>query len=366
MRTFPFTPSLAQGLQYAVTITQPNETIRLTSAPIDVTLGGQTFEARGALNITNIQFSADGTASNADIRVASSETASASIRAGLGARGLLDGLSIKVELFDLSNLAAGTFDMIPGATIGSVQEDTNGVIIIAVQGQLALLKAPMCEIHTVVCRARLGDARCRFPLEVDDVQPSTQYYLKDTHNSATAGAWDTWVRQLQSGSYGDRVYECTTAGTTGSGAAPTFTRTIGVTTTWGSAVFTCRQSYLTAAVGQALDFFNIQFTADPSSGPNTAADAASLNEPNYTLGNLIPRTGELKNTRIPIKFYDEGTKIVTTWQPFAPSNFPPGTEFDIHPGCDRLMTTCKGTYNNLKNMRATPYAPNSDLQTGRG
>jgi len=352
VRDIPFSQN-ARGLEYAISITQPNETIRIVTGVDDIMLNGLLYEARNSLNVTQIAFSADGTASNADVRISASQT---SVRPGIGARGLIDGLQITIELYDPRHPELGTVDMMPGATIGSVSEDTNRIIVFAVQGPLSGLKAPMCEVHTVVCRARLGDARCKVPLAVDDVARNTAYFKKDTNSSLTAGPWDTWARKQEGGSYNDRVYECTTAGTTAA-TAPTYPTTIGDTVTDGTAVFTCRQAWLCAASGEALDFFNIQLDADPS------IDVAV--SPNFTLGNIIPRTGDLKDTLIPIKFYDPDTFIVTTWQPFAPSNFPSGTVFEIHPGCDRLMTTCINTFNNLNNFRGTPYAPNSDLQTGR-
>jgi hypothetical protein len=356
MRVFPFAAN-ALGLHYALSIFMPAATIRLTTSHQDVMLNGHVFEARGAVNITDILYTGDGTASNADIRLSSGDSSSASIKAGLGARGLIDGLAIKLEIFDPYNPQLGTFDIMPGATLGNVSEDTNGVLIFSATGRLGLLKAPMCEQHSVACRARLGDTRCRVPLAVDAVARNTLYYKKDTNNSAKPGAWDTWVRVFQSGSFNDRVYECTTQGTTHATTQPTYTTTIGATTTDGTAVFTCRQAFLCAATGQALDFFNIQLTSNPS-----IDDAIS---PPWTLGNIIPKSGELQNTRIPIKFYDSGTLIVTTWQPYAPSNFPPGTAFELHPGCDRTFNTCVNVFNNVNNMRATPYAPNSSLVTGR-
>jgi len=351
VRSFPFSPT-ALGLHYAITIFQPNQTIRLTTYFENVTIGGEVFKASGAVNITQILYTADGSPSNADIRI--NTTSSGSIRPGLAARGLIDGLPIQVQAFDPKNPGLGAFDVMPGATIGSVTEASSGSIVLAVQGRLALMKSPMCEVYTTVCRARLGDARCRVPILVDDVKRSTGYILKDTMQLANGTQWgasQAWVRKLEGGSYNDRVYECTTAGTT-AGSAPTYPTSIGSTVTDGSAVFTCRQAWLVAATGQALDFFNIQLAAAPSVDPSI-------------LGNLIPQTGELKNTRIPIKAYDSGTLIVTTWQPFAPSNFPAATQFLLHPGCDRTMATCRDVFDNLKNMRAEPYAPNSDLATGR-
>lgn len=352
MRSFPFALT-AQGLHYAITIFQPNETIRLTTDFEDAVLGGRLFEAAGAVNITNIVYAADGFPTSADVRISS--TVGGSIRPGLAARGLLDGLPITVEAFDPRHPEAGTFDMVPGATIGSVSESANGAIVLAVQGRLALMKSPMCQVYSTMCRARLGDSRCRVPISVDDVARGQVYVLKDSMTLQANGKWgasQAWVRKLEGGSYNDIAYECTTAGTTHATVAPTYPTTIGSTVTDGTAVFTARQAWLVSATGQALDFFNIQLDADPSVEPSI-------------LGNIIPQTGELKNTRIPIKFYDSGTRIVTLWQPFAPSNFPAATSFLIHPGCDRTMSTCRDVFDNIKNMRAEPYAPNSDLVTGR-
>jgi hypothetical protein len=352
MRTFPFTVSSALGIHALITIYQPNGTLRVTTAPIDVTIGGDTWAAQGAVNLTQVQFSADGTASSADVRIASNSAGP--IKPGMSGRGLLDGLNILVQLFNLGNPAAGLFNLIPGATIGSVSEDTNGVVVLGVQGRLALLGAPMAEVYTTVCKARLGDSRCRVPLDVSDVARGQAYIVKASMDIATGNLWganQTWVRKFDGGSYNDRVYECTTAGTT-AGSAPTYPTTIGATVTDGTAVFTCRQAFLVAATGQALDFFNIQLDAAPSVDPSA-------------LGMIIPRTGDLKDTKIQIRAYDSGTLIVTLWEPYSPSNFPAATVFEVHPGCDRILDTCRDVFNNLNNMRATTYAPNSSLLTGR-
>lgn len=357
MRTFPFTPSSAQGIHALVTVYQPNATLRVTTAPWDIAYGGNTWIAQGAVNLTQVQFNGDGTATSADVRIASNSAGP--IKPGMGSRGLLDGLNIQVQLFDLKNPAAGLFELIPGATVGSVSEDTNGNIILAVQGRLALMGAPMTEVHTMVCRARLGDSRCRMPMIVSDVKRGQAYILQADQGLANSGLWgpdQSWVRKKEGGLYNDRSYECTTAGTTHATIAPTYPTTIGATVTDGTAVFTCRQAYLVASTGQALDVYNIQLDTDVWANLPSVLD--------FALGMIIPRTGPLKDTRIQIKAYDEGTKIITTWEPYATNNFPPGTEFEVHPGCDRTVEACQ-SYGNIKNMRATPYAPNSDLQTGR-
>jgi hypothetical protein len=82
------------------------------------TIGGNTWLAAAAVNITQIQYTGDGTPSNADVRIQA--VSGGPVVPGTGALGLLDGLSIKIELFDVENPSDGTYDMIPNATIGSV------------------------------------------------------------------------------------------------------------------------------------------------------------------------------------------------------------------------------------------------------
>jgi len=163
---------------------------------------------------------------------------------------------------------------------------------------------------------------------------------------------DVWGRVFQGGSYNDITYECTTAGTTHPTVQPVYPTIIGGTVTDGSAVFTARKAWLVAAIGHATDFFIIQLTATPNP------------EPTIT-GNIIPQDGPLAGLKIPIKAFDSGTNIVTTFEPFAPSNFPTGTHFLIHRGCDKLFATCRDVFLNKDNFRGVPYAPGTDFTTSR-
>jgi hypothetical protein len=362
MRTFPFTASTAKGLHAAITFSLYSGDVRLTTANEDVTLGGDLFKAAGAVNLTQILFTSDGTPLGADIRISPENNATVSpdipqILRGWGARGQLDGIPIKIELYDISDPGAGSYDLIPGAFVGSVNEDTNGVIILAVTGPLGLLRGNVTEVFTLTCKAKFGDDRCKKPLDVPLVKRNTAYITQ-----ADAASWvytrQVWARVFQSGSYHDLVYECTTAGTTHATTQPTYPTSAGGTVTDGTAVFTARAAdlasgaLLVAATGVALDFFNIQLTATPDPEPTVT-------------GNIIPQTGPLAGFKMPISAFDFGTNIVTLFEPVAPTNLPSGTQFLIHPGCDKRMTTCRDTYDNLKNIRATPYAPAADLITGR-
>lgn len=346
MRTIPFTVISARGIHALITITFADDVrvLRLTTADSDVTIGSDTWSASGAVNITQIQYNSDGTPAVADIKIAAA--AGSLVPSGTGALGYLDGLPITVELFDVGNPGSGTFDYIPGATIGSVQEDSDGVLTLAVQGPISIMNGPMTEVYTAACKARLGDDRCQVPIDPAFITRNKLYTLVDS-TSFTDLSWGRIS--------GNRnvVYQCTTAGTTDPTTAPTYSTTVDDTVTDGSAVFTVRKAFMCQATGQAIDFFNIQLTGTlPITTP-------------VALGNIIPRSGPLANVKLPYRAYDTGTHIVTLFEPYATSNFPVGTDFDINPGCNRLLATCRDTFNNLKNMRATPYAPGADVATGR-
>ncbi|QOZ25271.1 phage BR0599 family protein [Bradyrhizobium sp. CCBAU 51753] len=343
MRSYPFDALKARGLHALIQIDMFVGNLRLTTYSEDVVVDGETWYAKGGVNITQIAFNSDGTPAAADIRIVPDGVF---VHSSWGSRGYLEGLTITVKLFDVGNKAAGGYNMLPGTVIGSCSEDTDGNIIIGTQGRLALLKANLLEVHTITCKAVFGDDRCKIPLDVPQVTRNTHYITK-TPLSNWVVTQQVFARVFQAGSFHDLVYECTTEGITHPTTQPTYPTTVGGTVTDGTAVFTARAARLVAATGQALDFYNIQLDADPSPEPTT-------------LGKIIPQSGPLAAIKIPIRAYDSGTMIVTTFEPFAPSSFPPGTSFLVHPGCDKLWTTCSGTYGNGDNFRGVPYAPTSD------
>jgi hypothetical protein len=361
MRTFPFSQATAKGLHCAITLSLYSGDVRYTTADQDVVLAGRLFKASSAVNLTQIQFTSDGTPLGADIRIAPvfNSTLSpdiAQVHPGWGARGQLDGIPVKIELYDIGNPTVGSpssssYDMIPGAFVGSVTEDTNGIIVLAVTGPLGLMKGNVSEVFTLTCKAKFGSDRCKKPLDVPLVKRGTAYITQ-----TSAASWiytrQVFARVFQAGSYHDLVYECTTAGTTDATTQPSYPTTAGGTVTDGTAVFTARASLLTAATGTALDFFNIQLDATPNP------------EPSIT-GNIIPQTGPLAGFKMTIRAFDSGTNIVTLFEPIAPTNLPAGTAFLVHPGCDKILETCRDTYSNLNNFRGTPYVPASSLITGR-
>jgi uncharacterized phage protein (TIGR02218 family) len=79
----------------------------------------------------------------------------------------------------------------------------------------------------------------------------------------------------------------------------------------------------------------------------------------YALGTITGNTGQnVGITRTVKKFTHEGDNegdfVVALPFPYAPET---GDTFDVKPGCDKLMTTCNSTFNNLLNFRGFPFIP---------
>lgn len=174
--------------------------------------------------------------------------------------------------------------------------------------------------------------------------------------------------------YEDRIYECTTAGTT-AGLRPSYNTTIGATTTDGdpgsAAVFTARQSWSrhtlvgTVNPDHSRRIFNVGLTplSHPSSDINDAADDW------YNQGICIFENGNNAGLQMEIKDWDASAKQVTLWDAM-PEPISSGDSIVLVTGCDKRITTCKNKFqiassqdfaegNNL-NYRGEPYLPGRD------
>ncbi len=362
MRSLPFNFASATGVHALVTLTKPSETLRWTTWNQSVTIGGNTWSPAAGADQTSIQFTGDGSPSNADLKI--SAITGGLIQPGEATSGALDGLPVKIEIFDIGNIGAGTFDMVPSATIGSCVEDSNNIVTLAVQGPIALAQGPLAEQYTLTCKAALGDNRCKVPIVVPDIGRN-QAYIKVSHAggiipSQVYGRVKTGILGNNS-DYANVYFECTTEGTTAS-IAPTYDPVVGHTTTDGTAVFTARNAFVRWAVGQGLTFFEVQLGAMPDPRASSGSDPTHAW---FVLGILIPRTGPLVGRKIPIRAFDSTTFIVTLFEPYALSYFPVGTQFDIVAGDDLLISTCAAKFANSINFRGTPFVPASDIILGQ-
>ncbi len=163
MRAISFSVDTAQELPLAIAIPRGALTLRWNTSQEDVTIGGESYPAYAGAVVTSMSFSSDGTESNADVMIQTE--ADGLVDLGEGTRGLLDGWPISVKMFDPADPDGTAFEFLPGSTIGSVAEDTNGIATSAANGQLSKARAVITEHFSMSGREDLGDDRCKVNLD---------------------------------------------------------------------------------------------------------------------------------------------------------------------------------------------------------
>ena len=147
--------------------------------------------------------------------------------------------------------------------------------------------------------------------------------------------------------YENRWYRCTTAGTTAA-SQPAFNTTIGQTTADGSVVWTAEEARTK--------------TAEVLSVTNNRVFAVSLLDSAddfYNGGKITWLTGISKGRRIEAKDWVLSGKVISLHVPMDES-INVGDVFTIHQGCDKLLATCRDTFDNVINFRGEPHLPGQD------
>ncbi len=360
------------SIPYIITIQKALTTLRFSTwNETIVTSDGDTFPPGVGAGVTNLQFTSDGSVANAcDVVIMATDNGP--ILPGDGARGVLDNWPILVEFVDPTNISGGTYHALSG-TIGSVDEDGNGMVTIAANGQLRLAQQkPVCEHFTLTGREDLGDNRCKVPLCLAanigafDIGRGQTFFTKDgeiisgSEDMGLLLVSDAYGRFRSGGTSGDVedyanvVYECTTAGDTDATTAPTYPTTPGATVTDGTAVFTCRDAFTRHARGYAIDAFNIQLDALPDP---RATDATW-----FVNGGIYFRSGNLNGfNKFPVRAWDPDTFIATLFVAIEPEDVPADTQIEIHAGCDLTREMCNLRFDNIINLRAETFVPPPDL-----
>lgn len=161
--------------------------------------------------------------------------------------------------------------------------------------------------------------------------------------------------------YENRIYECTTAGTS-AGSSPTFNTTVGATTTDGTAVFTARDAFVRhSTVTSVTD--RRQFTVSTVDINDSRAidDWFNVGALVFESGNNIYQTQEIK---------DWGSSGATVLYLPVPFDITVGDVVYLVPGCDKQRTTCKNKFaialstlfpsGNVVNFRGEPDLPGED------
>jgi hypothetical protein len=191
----------------------------------------------------------------------------------------------------------------------------------------------------------LGSRDCGIPLFPSEIERDTDYSVGDFVRVETDTGFTDQRR------FENRIYECTTAGTTAS-SQPTYDTTVGNETTDGDAVFTARQAW-TRHFDVTAVTSNRKFTINYS---ESRADDDTW----FRWGSLGFQNGDNEDVKAQIIDFDYSTGVVTLLKPlpFAPSV---GDRGFITPGCDKTLGDAGcGRFDNKINFQGFPYVPGED------
>lgn len=273
--------------------------------------------------------------------------------------GLFNGATIRIFLVNWQDTSAGDIKLRRG-TLGEVRLTEQGTFQAELRGMTQPLAQTTGEVVQAECQADLGDSRCQVPILPSLRADSTAYVLGDFIRVVTDGGV---TGQAQ---YENRIYECTTAGTS-SASAPTFSTTVDSTTTDGTAVFTARQAWTRhAVVDTVTDGKNFTLTV--------AFDESRAVDDWFNGGALVFESGNNSGLIGEIRDWVQTTRTLTL---FLPTSFTvsPGDLVRLYPGCDKRDVTCQGKFiipnsmdfpsgtGNIENFRGFPFVPGSDELT---
>lgn len=194
-----------------------------TSNPKDTVFDGVNYKAKSG-------YTASALSARADLSVDDLEL-----------QGLIDSDDIKIrdiesgrwadadiETFQLNyeNLADGKMDLPATGNLGEHVIKRPGLYVAELLGLQAHLQQQIGDLYSILCRARLGDTKCKVRLDPPRWRATTAYTVRP---ASDAGLGDV-VRPT---AYNDRQFKCTTAGTSGV-IEPAWDTTIGNTTADGA------------------------------------------------------------------------------------------------------------------------------------
>jgi uncharacterized phage protein (TIGR02218 family) len=120
----------------------------------------------------------------------------------------------------------------------------------------------------------------------------------------------------------------------------------------------CRADLGDTRCGVDLGPLTVSDAVDSVTSQRQFACAALVEADDYWKGGLVSFTSGL-NTGLSMEVRAYTVGVVTLQQPM-PYTIAAADTFDIRPGCDKALATCRDTYNNVINFRGEPYVPGID------
>lgn len=311
---------------------------RITSHGSDLNNGSNTFTSTG-LNVSPIDIGVNERPQSGEFTV--SLTNSSPVTADAVERGDYYGGKYEIAICDPDD-AANTFLTLVKGRIGPVEMDSNELFaVFQLEGTFSATRQGLgIERSTPTCRAIIGDNRCRLP-----VLPGTGITHITERADSTAYAVGDYIRVQQSGSWDNRNYLCTTAGTSDA-SQPTFDTTVGNTTTDGTAVFTAEQALAREAT--IVSQSNQKITV-------TVTEARAVDNSWFRHGICVFNGGANDGEdAIEIVNWNNSSQIITL------ANAPPfevtaGEKLFLIPGDDKTASTCASKFSHILNFVGEAY-----------
>lgn len=295
-----------------------------TELPRDLTVDGDTYKASFGYTPSAVANNSDGAVDNLSVTGFIDDD-------DITERDLVAGLFNRAEFrIFMVNYDAPDDGVIPikRGWLGDVKSST----IYQFQADLRSLAQALMQVviglYGPDCTADLGDSRCKVPIEPPVRGSSTAYTLGQFIRVATAGG---------SGyePYANRIYECTTAGTTAA-SQPSYNTAVDATTTDGTAVFTAREAWTRSAVVATVTSRK-QFTL-------TLTETRAVDDW-FNLGALIWDSGDNVGIVCEVKDWVDSTNTVTLYMS-TPFNVQVGDKLHIYPGCNKSADKTTGDCGN--------------------
>lgn len=227
---------------------------RFTTHPFEQTVDGQLFKAAG-MTLSRLEFGIG--RRRASCEAVLSTGADSTITIADIERGLYRSATYQIGIYDYS-AASPVKTVVLAGLVGRAGWDDAGLSAeFDLKGNLRRGQQIIVWKYTAPCKSSTGDDDCGIPIIED---PSVTHIT--VRADSTAYALGHHIRVFQAGSYNDRIFKCTVAGTS-AGSAPSFDLTIDNTTVDGTATWTCEDAWLReATVATVVDLhkFTITYT----------------------------------------------------------------------------------------------------------
>lgn len=319
-------------------------TVRVSATGSPAEFDGHTWTADKSFKGSTLKFIGDGSVPDGEV------TAPTAISDAYDAEdvyaGTFEGMEITLFVFNYRSPSDGGMQLGPYEVSEINYDDRGRIATFEIRGILQKAKQITVEELSVSCRSDLGDARpgfCNLPLYPDDVERGTAYAVGD------------YVRAPDSGDYHNRMFQCTTAGTT-AGSAPSYNYTVAATTTDGTAVFTSAEAWVRSGV-VATRTDDSDFTATLTE--SRAADGW------FTSGSVKWTSGLNVGLYNQVRVYTGSSKRIQLWGT-ARWTIAVGDTFEIVPGCDKTFAMCLSRFLNSINFRGEHLMPGRDFLNGAG